>query len=124
LGERRYITYLEERNMGENDLQEHASHFQPPLVRSNAPEEMSEPEEEPDQRWRKRQKERLLRDEKIKLIIICIGLLALLLSFLLFLYTGNFLPLFGAIVIAYPSCRWLDADLDTSETSQQRRGEE
>ena len=110
--------------MGENDLQEHASHFQPSLARSNAPEEMSEPEEEPDQRWRKRQKERLLRDEKIKLIIICIGLLALLLSFLLFLYTGNFLPLFGAIVIAYPFCRWLDADLDTSETSQQRLGEE
>src|SRR5689334_1236837 len=102
--------------MRENSVREHASYPQPPLAHCSSPEEMSEPAEEPDQRWRRRQKERLLRNEKIKLIIICIGLLALLMSFLLFLYTGNFLPLFGAIVIAYPFCRWLDADLDTSET--------
>ena len=110
--------------MRENDAQGQTSSPPPPLAGCSSPEERSEPEEEPDQRWRKRQIECLLRDEKIKLIIICIGLLALLVSFLLFLYTGNFLPLFGAVVIAYPFCRWLDADLDTSETSQQRRREE
>jgi hypothetical protein len=95
--------------MRENDVQEQTSYPLPPLMRSNSLEEISEPEEEPDQRWRRRQIERLLGNEKVRLIIICIGLLALLVSFLLFLYTGTFLPLFGTIVIAYPFCRWLDA---------------
>jgi hypothetical protein len=95
--------------MRENDAQGQTSSPPPPLAGCSSPEERSEPEEEPEQRWRRRQKERLLRNEKIKLIIICIGLLALLVSFLLFLYTGNFLPLFGTIVITYPFCRWLAA---------------
>jgi hypothetical protein len=95
--------------MRENDAQGQTSSPTPPLAGCSSPEERGEPEEEPEQRWRRRQKERLLRNEKIKLLIIGIGLLALLLSFLLFLYTGNFLPLFGTIVIVYPFCRWLDA---------------
>ncbi len=110
--------------MRENDAQRQPSSPLPPLAKSNSPEESSEPEEEPEQQWRKRQKERLLRNEKIKVLIICIGLLALLVSFLLFLYTGDFLPLFGTIVIVYPFCRWLDAYPDTSEISHRRRGEE
>ncbi len=110
--------------MRENDAQGRPSSPSPPLASYSSPEEMSEPEEEPDQRWRRRQIECLLRNEKIRLIIICIGLLALLGSFLLFLYTGNVLPLFVTIVIAYPFCRWLGASLDTAETSQRQRGKE
>jgi hypothetical protein len=99
--------------MRENEVQEQSSYPLPPLARSNSPEEINEPEEEPDQRWRRRQIERLLGNEKVRLLIICIGLLALLVSFLLFLYTGDFLPLFATIVIAYPFCRRLNAYLDT-----------
>ena len=110
--------------MRENDAQRQAAYPSPPRASCSSPEETSEPEEEPDQRWRRRRIECLLRNEKIRLIIICIGLLALLVSFLLFLSTGNVLPLFVTIVIAYPFCRWLSASLDTAATSQRRRGKE
>jgi hypothetical protein len=95
--------------MRENDAQGQTSSPSHPLASCSSPEESNSPEEEPEQRWQRKQKERLLRNEKIKLLIIGIGLLALLVSFLFFLYTGNFLPLFGTIVIVYPFCRWLAA---------------
>jgi hypothetical protein len=81
-------------------------------------EEMGDPLDEPDQRWQDLQFQCLLRNEKIRLAIIGAALLALILSFLVFLRTGNVLPSFVTMVVAFLGYRRIDRHLDTSERSR------
>lgn len=81
-------------------------------------EEMGGPIDEPDQRWQDLQLQCLLRNEKIRLVIIGAALLAMILSFLVFLRTGNVLPLFVTMVVAFLGYRRIDKRLDTSERSR------
>jgi len=79
---------------------------------------MSDPLEEPPQRWRTGEVPWLPRNEKIRLFILGSSLLALLVGFLLFLFSGTTLPLFGTMVVAFLGYRYTDARLDTSERSR------
>lgn len=74
--------------------------------------------EEPPQRWRAGEALCLPRNEKIRLVILGSSLLALLVGFLLFLFSGTALPLFGTMVVAFLGYRYTDARLDTSERSR------
>jgi hypothetical protein len=98
-----------------NDAQQPNTHSPP--VKSNAPEEVSEPVEEPDQRRQDMQMRHLPRNEKIRLAIISVALLALILSFLVFLFSGTVLPIFVTTVVVYLCYRYIDRHLDTSERS-------
>lgn len=89
----------------------------PPPVRSNSPEEGSEPVEEPDQRRQDGHMQCWGRNEKIRLVILGVGLLAMILSFLVFLRMGTVFPLFVTIVVVYLCYRRIDRYLDTSERS-------
>lgn len=88
-----------------------------PHVRSNAPEEVSEPVEEPDQRRQDMQMQRRRRNERIRLVIIGVALLALILSFLVFLFSGTVLPIFVTMMVVYLCYRCVDVYLDKSEAS-------
>ncbi len=68
--------------------------------------------EEPDQRGQDQLRQRLLRNERIRMLIISIDLLALLVGALLDLMAGTVLPLFTAMVVAYLGYRGIDAWLD------------
>jgi hypothetical protein len=59
---------------------------------------MSEPEEEPDQRWQERQMRCLHSSTKVKLVLIGAALLAIMQTAVLCLFTGAFLPLLLTIV--------------------------
>jgi hypothetical protein len=78
---------------------------------------MGDPAEEPDQRWQNRQRQHLLRNERIRLSIIGFGLLVLLMGLLLDLFTGSIIPLFATMVIAYLGYRRFDAWLDRTDRS-------
>lgn len=71
----------------------------PPHVKNNMPEEGSELVEEPDQRRQDTHMQRLLRNERIRLVVIGIGLLAIILSVVIFLFTGSIVALFVTIVV-------------------------
>jgi hypothetical protein len=88
-----------------------------PPVKSNAPEEVSEPVEEPDQRRQDMQMQRWRRNERIRLVIIGVALLVIVLSAVLFLFTRSIVPLFVTIVIAPLFYRCVDVYLDKSEAS-------
>ena len=81
-------------------------------------EEIGDPIDEPDQQWQDLQLQCLLRNEKIRLVIIGMALLAMILSFLVFLRTGTVLPLFVTMVVAFLGYRRIDRRLDTSERSR------
>jgi len=102
--------------MKENDPQN--PNTSPSHVESSSPEEGSNPDEEPDQQRQDRQLQCLLRNEKIRLVIIGMALLAMILSFLVFLRTGTVLPLFVTMVVAFLGYRRIDRRLDTSERSR------
>ena len=80
--------------------------------------ELGDPVDEPDQRWQDLQLQCLLRNEKIRLVIIGAALLALILSFLVFLRAGTVLPLFVTMVVSFLGYRRIDRHLDTSERSR------
>src|SRR5258708_7738300 len=88
-----------------------------PPVKSNAPEEVSEPVEEPDQRRQDVQMQRWRRNERIRVVMIGVALLALILSFLVFLFSGTVLPIFVTTVVVYLCYRCVDVYLDKSEAS-------
>src|SRR5260370_17754825 len=71
----------------------------PAPVKSNTPEEGSELVEESDQRSQYTHIQVLLRNERIRLISIGIGLLAIILSAVIFLFTGSIVAFFVAIVL-------------------------
>lgn len=80
-------------------------------------EEISALSAEPPQRCRDGEAPCLPRNEKIRLIVLGLGLLTLLVGFLLFLFSATVLPLFGTMVVAFLGYRHIDARLDTSERS-------
>lgn len=102
--------------MKENETQEHLSST-PAEGHGNA-EEGSDLAEEPDQRRQDRDRTCLPRNEKIRLIIQGLGLLGLLAGFLLFLFSGTVLPLFGTMVIVLLGYRRIDAWLDAAGRSR------
>ena len=83
-----------------------------PCLESNTLEEGSELVEEADQRSQEINVQRELRNERIRLVIIGVTLLAMFLSFLLWLFTRTVLPLFVTIVVAYLGYRQVDAWYD------------
>ena len=86
----------------------------PAHVKSNTPEEGSELVEETDQRSQGMYMQRLLCNERIRLVIIGIGLIAIILSAALFLFTGSIVALFVTIVVVPLSYRCVDVYLDKS----------
>ena len=80
--------------------------------------DQSDQPEEPPQRWRGEEVSCLLRNEKIRLIVLGLGLLALLTGFLLYLLSRTVLPLFGTMVVVLLGYRRLDAWLTTAERSR------
>jgi hypothetical protein len=107
--------FQEERAMKGNETREQPS---TDAVVERCSEEMGDPVDEPDQRWQDLQLQCLLRNEKIRLVIIGAALLAMILSFLVFLRTGTVLPLFVTMVVAFLGYRRIDRRLDTSERSR------
>ncbi len=101
--------------MIENDAQQPNTHS--PHIKSNEPEEVSEPVEEPDQRRQEMQMRHLPRNEKIRLVIIGVALLVIVSSAVLFLFTRSIVPLFVTIVVAPLFYRCVDVYLDKSEAS-------
>ena len=87
-------------------------HFLTAAEGAGRSEEMGDPSEEPDQRWRDPRMQCLLRNERIRLLLLGIGLLALLTGLLLDLFAGTILPLFATMVVVYLGYRRLDAWLD------------
>jgi hypothetical protein len=102
--------------MKENETQEHLSSTSP--EGHGDAEEGSDLAEEPDQRQQDRDRTCLPRNEKIRLIIQGLGLLGLLAGFLLFLFSGTVLPLFGTMVIVLLGYRRIDAWLDAAGRSR------
>jgi uncharacterized protein involved in cysteine biosynthesis len=88
-----------------------------PPVKSNEPEEGRKPVEEPDQRRQDMHMQRWRRNERIRVVMIGVALLALILSFLVFLFSGTVLPMFVTMVVVYLCYRYIDRHLDTSERS-------
>jgi len=101
--------------MAENSTNEPLSF--PPPVDNSSPEDGSEPVEEPDQQRQDMQMRHLLRDEKIRCVMIGIALFAIILSGVLFLLTKSIVPLFGTIVGIPLLYRCVDVYLDRLETS-------
>jgi len=100
--------------MIENDAQKPKTYSS---RKSKVPEEVSEPVEEPDQRRQDMQMQCLLRNEKIRLVIIGVALLAIILSAVLFLFTRSVLPLFVTIVVVPLFYRRVGTYLEKSEAS-------
>jgi hypothetical protein len=86
-------------------------------LESKTPEEGSELVEEADQRSQDTHIQRLLRNERIRLVVIGLGLLAIILSAVLFLFTRSIVALFGTIVVV-PLFYWcVDVYLNKSEAT-------
>jgi Flp pilus assembly protein TadB len=102
---------MKELSMGENNAKEHRSSTH--AKRQKRSEEARNLLEEPDQR--RRDGACLLRNEKIRLISLGLGLLLLLASFVLFLLGGTVLLLSVTIVVVFLGYRRLDAWLDATE---------
>jgi hypothetical protein len=102
-------------NIIEHDAQQPGTN--PPHVKSNTPDEGSVLVVEADQRSQDTHMQRLLRNERIRLVIIGIGLLAIILSAVLFLFTGSVVALFVTIVVVLLFYRCVDVYLDKSEAS-------
>jgi hypothetical protein len=101
--------------MREHDAQQPDA--DPAPVKSNMPEEGSELVEETDQRSQDTYMQRLLRNERIRLVIIVIGLLAIILGAVLFLFTGSIAALFVTIIVVPLFYRCVDVYLGKSEAS-------
>ena len=84
----------------------------PQYLEGKTPEWGSDVVEEPDQRQQEILVQRELRNERIRLVIIGVTLLAMFLSFLLWLFTRTVLPLFVTIVVAYLGYRQVDTWFD------------
>lgn len=89
----------------------------PPYLEYNTPEEGSELVEEPDQRRQEMLVQHELINERIRFVIICVALIAIILSAVLFLFTRTIVPLFIAIVVIPLLYRGVDMYLDKSEAS-------
>jgi hypothetical protein len=85
--------------------------------RSDVASEQSDQPEAPPKRQRDEEVSCLPRNEKIRLVVLGLALLALLAGFLLYLSSGTVLPLFGTMVVAFLGYKRLDAWLGTDEAN-------
>ena len=108
--------------MIEQDVQQ--TDTNPPHLESNETEEGNKPTEEPDQRQQEIFLERELRNERIRLLIICIGLLVIILSAVLYLFMGSIVALFATIVVVPLFYRCVDVYLVKSEASARRQSDD
>ena len=99
--------------MIEHDVQQPDTNL--PHLKGTTPEEGNEHVVEADQRSQDTHMQRLLRNERIRLVIIGLGLLAIILSAVLFLFTGSIVALFVTIVVVPLCYRCVDVYLDKSE---------
>ena len=89
----------------------------PHYQEGNRSEKGSELVEEPDQQLQVTRLQRLQRHERIRLLILGMGLLVIMLSAVFFVFAGTIVPLFAAIVVV-PLVYWcVDKYLNTSETA-------
>ena len=58
----------------------------------------------------------LPRHEKIRIAFLCVSLLVVIASFILFVAAGTVLPLFGSIIVAYLLYRGIDRYLSKTES--------
>jgi hypothetical protein len=86
--------------------------------KSNSSEEVSEPEEEPDQPRQDRHMQCLMRNVKIKLVTVGLALSVIILCGILFIFTTAILPLFITIVGVPLFYRAICVYLDKSEAMQ------
>ena len=93
----------------------------PPHLEINETEEGNKPTEEPDQRQQEIFLERELRNARIRLLIICIGLFVIILSAFLYLFMGSIVALFVTIVVVPLFYRCVDVFLVKSEASARRQ---
>ena len=89
----------------------------PPYLEGKTPEEGSELVEEADQRSQEILVQRELRNERIRLVIIGLGLLVIIFGAVLYLFTGSIVALFVTIVVIPLVYRGVDVYLDKSEAS-------
>ena len=101
----------------------HEPDTNPAPVKSKTPEEGRELVEEADQRSQDMHMQRLLRDERIRLIFIGLGLFMIILSAALFLFTGFIVALFATVVVVPLFYRSIDVYLGKSEASARRRSD-
>jgi hypothetical protein len=100
--------------MKENEAQEHPSSAE--AAEDGQGEEVGDTRDTNDQRWQDLQMQHLLRNESIRLLTLSVGLLALLVGFLLYLFTGIIFPLFATMVVVYLGYRRINAWLDTANS--------
>ena len=106
-----------ERNMREPEAQQRVSEL--PQPKSNMPGKGSESIEEPSRALQVTLMQRLRRHERIRLLILGMGLLVIMLSTVFFVFSGSIVLLFATIVIV-PLFYWcVDAHLKQSETATQ-----
>jgi hypothetical protein len=86
-------------------------------LKDTIPGNGSECVEEPSRALQIRLLQRFRRHERIRLLILGMGLLVIMLSIVCFVFSGTILPLFATIVVV-PLCYWcVDRYLNTSETA-------
>jgi hypothetical protein len=100
---------IEVQTMDENETRERSS---PARVEGRSEVDLVD---EPDQPRQGRYTSCMPREEKIRLIVLGLALLALLEGFLLFLFAGTVLPLFGTMVLAFLGYGRIDTWLDAAE---------
>ncbi len=106
-----------ERNMREPEAQQLETRL--PQPKSKTREEGSECVEEPSRTLQVTLMQRLRRHERIRLLILSMGLLVTMLSTVFFVLSGSIVLLFATIVVV-PLCYWcVDAYLKQSETAIQ-----
>ena len=62
----------------------------------------------------------VLRHEKTRFMIICWSLLAMVLAFVIFLFTSNVFPVFFTMVFTFLGYKHLDTSLKKSERAQEK----
>jgi hypothetical protein len=101
--------------MRETDVQQLDNEL--PRLQSDTPGEGSEGVEEPSRALLLTCVQRFRRHERIRLLILGMGLLVIMLSTVFFVFRGTIVPLFATIVVV-PLCYWcVDVSLKQSETS-------
>ena len=91
----------------------------PPYLNNNTSDEGNELVEEPDQQRQEILVQCEQRNERIRLVIIGVALIAIILSAILFLFTRSIVPLFGTIVVVSLFYWCVDVYLKKSEVPAQ-----
>ena len=103
--------------MRESEVQQRVTEL--PQPKNDMPGKGNESVEEPSWALQVTLVQRLRRHERIRLLILGMGLLVIMLSTACFVFSGTIVPLFATIVVV-PLCYWcVDRYLNTSETSVQ-----